>query len=105
MPADQPFAALADPVRREILAVLAEHAECSAGQLSERIGRVGRTAVSSHLRILKAAGLITERRQGRFRYYAVDSDGPVRDVVALLQQVFRLSPDETPSPRQRVTNH
>jgi ArsR family transcriptional regulator, arsenate/arsenite/antimonite-responsive transcriptional repressor len=95
MSADLPFNALADPVRREILAILADHAECSAGELSDRVGSVGRTAVSSHLRVLKTASLISVRRQGRFRYYAVDPDGPVRDVVAMLQQVFQLSLDDT----------
>jgi ArsR family transcriptional regulator, arsenate/arsenite/antimonite-responsive transcriptional repressor len=86
---DLAFDALADPVRREILAVLAESEECSAGALAERITSVGRTAVSSHLRVLKAAGLVSERREGRFRYYAIDPSGSARDVLELLHQVFR----------------
>lgn len=89
MASDLAFDALADPVRREILAVLAERDECSAGLLAEQITSVGRTAVSSHLRVLKAAGLVQERRAGRFRYYAVDASGSARDVLALLHQVFR----------------
>lgn len=89
MASDLAFDALADPVRREILAVLAENDECSAGSLAERITSVGRTAVSSHLRVLRVAGLVTERRAGRYRYYAVDPSGSARDVLALLHQVFR----------------
>jgi len=89
MAPDLAFDALADPVRREILAVLAEDEECSAGALAERITSVGRTAVSSHLRVLKVAGLVNERRVGRFRYYSVDPSGSARDVLALLHQVFR----------------
>ncbi|MHA6626332.1 ArsR/SmtB family transcription factor [Pseudonocardia sichuanensis] len=89
MAPDLAFDALADPVRREILAVLAEDEECSAGALAERITSVGRTAVSSHLRVLKIAGLVNERRDGRFRYYSVDPSGSARDVLALLHQVFR----------------
>jgi ArsR family transcriptional regulator, arsenate/arsenite/antimonite-responsive transcriptional repressor len=85
---DLAFDALADPVRREILAVLAERDECSAGELSAAISRVGRTAVSSHLRVLRTAGLIAERRTGRFRYYSVDPTGPARDVIRLLQELF-----------------
>lgn len=89
MAPDLAFDALADPVRREILAILAERDECSAGDLAARITSVGRTAVSTHLRILRIAGLITERRAGRFRYYAIDPSGSVRDVLALLDRVFR----------------
>jgi ArsR family transcriptional regulator, arsenate/arsenite/antimonite-responsive transcriptional repressor len=92
--ADLAFDALADPVRREILAVLAECDECSAGELAARISRVGRTAVSSHLRVLRTAGLVTERRTGRFRYYAVDPTGPARDVIRTLQDLFQVSLDE-----------
>lgn len=88
MGSDLAFDALADPVRREILAVLAERDECSAGELSAAISRVGRTAVSSHLRVLRTAGLISERRTGRFRYYSVDPTGPARDVIRLLQELF-----------------
>jgi ArsR family transcriptional regulator, arsenate/arsenite/antimonite-responsive transcriptional repressor len=86
---DLAFDALADPVRREILAVLAANDECSAGALAEQITSVGRTAVSSHLRVLKVAGLVTERRAGRFRYYAVGPSGSARDVLELLHLVFR----------------
>ena len=89
MDADLTFDALADPVRREILAVLAERDECSAGELSDAVQRVGRTAVSSHLRILRTAGLIAERRTGRFRYYSVDATGPAQDVIRFLQELFQ----------------
>jgi Predicted transcriptional regulators len=88
MAADLAFEALADPVRRTMLAVLAERSECSAGELAEQIDTVGRTAVSSHLRVLRVAGLVMERRQGRFRYYSVDATGPARDVIRVLQSLF-----------------
>jgi ArsR family transcriptional regulator, arsenate/arsenite/antimonite-responsive transcriptional repressor len=99
--ADQAFDALADPVRREILAVLAERDECSAGELSAAVSRVGRTAVSSHLRVLRTAGLITERRTGRYRYYAIDPTGPARDVIAMLQELFRTALDATKAAAER----
>ncbi len=95
MAPDLAFDALADPVRREILAVLASHEECSAGELSSAIHRVGRTAVSSHLRVLRTAGLIAERRTGRFRYYSLDPTGPAQDVIRLLQELFQGSLDAT----------
>lgn len=106
MAADMAFDALADPVRREILAVLAEREECSAGELSSHINRVGRTAVSSHLRVLRTAGLIAERRTGRYRFYSVDPTGPAQDVIRTLQELFQGSLDaakvavESPARRQ-----
>lgn len=103
MAADLAFDALADPVRREILGVLAEHDECCAGELSARIRRVGRTAVSSHLRVLRNAGLITERRTGRFRYYAVDATGPAQDVIRMLHELFQTSLDEARAAAESAT--
>lgn len=87
--ADLAFDALADPVRREILSILAQEAECSAGELAGRITSVGRTAVSSHLRVLRSAGLVTERREGRHRYYTLDPTGSAREVLSLLQELFQ----------------
>ena len=89
MAPDLAFDALADPVRREILGVLAEDEEISAGALAERIDSVGRTAVSTHLRVLRVAGLVTERRAGRFRYYAIDPSGAATEVIRLLHGLFR----------------
>jgi ArsR family transcriptional regulator, arsenate/arsenite/antimonite-responsive transcriptional repressor len=87
--ADLAFDALADPVRREILGVLAENEETSAGALADRIHSVGRTAVSTHLRVLRIAGLVTERREGRYRFYAIDPSGAAAEVIRLLHGLFR----------------
>lgn len=89
MNSNMAFDALADPVRREILGVLAAEDECSAGVIAEHITSVGRTAVSTHLRVLRVAGLVSERRAGRFRYYSIDPSGSAREVLTLLHQVFR----------------
>ena len=91
---DLAFDALAEPVRREILGVLAAEGECSAGLLAQRITSVGRTAVSTHLGVLRNAGLIAERRDGRYRYYSVDGEGSAREVIAVLQSLFQASLDE-----------
>ena len=89
MRADLAFDALADPVRRQILSVLAEVQECSVGDLADRIDSVGRTSVSSHLRVLRGAGLVIERREGRYRYYSVDPSGVAKEVISLLQSMFQ----------------
>ncbi|HWD02869.1 MAG TPA: metalloregulator ArsR/SmtB family transcription factor [Amycolatopsis sp.] len=89
MGAELAFDALADPVRREILAVLAERDECSVTELVERIDSVGRTGVSSHLRVLRSSGLVTERKDGRYRYYSIDPTGPAREVIEMLHSLFQ----------------
>jgi ArsR family transcriptional regulator, arsenate/arsenite/antimonite-responsive transcriptional repressor len=82
------FDALSDRVRRRILAVLGEHGELSVGEISQRIDVVGRTTVSSHLRVLRTSGLVHERRDGRNRFYSLDVDGAVRDAFVFLQSIL-----------------
>jgi ArsR family transcriptional regulator, arsenate/arsenite/antimonite-responsive transcriptional repressor len=77
--------ALADEVRRGILQVIADRGECSAGEIADSVERVGRTTVSSHLRVLRTSGVVIERRAGRYRYYSLDPDGPARAALEFLQ--------------------
>jgi DNA-binding transcriptional ArsR family regulator len=67
------FQVLAEPRRREVLALLAEE-ERTAGDIAARFD-VTRQAVSQHLRILLAAGLIRERRDGTRRWYRARPEG------------------------------
>jgi ArsR family transcriptional regulator, arsenate/arsenite/antimonite-responsive transcriptional repressor len=83
------FDALSDRVRRRILAALGEDGELSVGEIAARIDAVGRTTVSSHLRVLRTSGLVRERRDGRNRYYSLDTDGAVRDAFVFLQNILR----------------
>ena len=69
--------ALADPVRRELVALLA-HGELPAGELAGRFP-VSRPAISRHLRVLREAGLVTARTQGRRRLYALETR-PLREL-------------------------
>ena len=65
--------AIAAPQRREILRLVLNE-EWTAGAIAESIGRqtgVTRTAVSQHLKVLKDAGLLAERRVGTRRLYRV----------------------------------
>ena len=59
--------ALAEPRRRQIVRLI-WHAERPAGEIAEHFA-VTRTAISQHLRVLKDAGLVVERREGARRYY------------------------------------
>ncbi|MBK5294120.1 MAG: winged helix-turn-helix transcriptional regulator [Acidobacteriia bacterium] len=60
---DAVFGALADPIRRAILARLAQ-GECSVSMLAEPFA-VSLPAISKHLRVLESSGLITRRIEGR----------------------------------------
>lgn len=64
---------LADPTRRSIFERLADGPQ-AVGDLAGHFP-VSRPAVSQHLRVLKDAGLVTDRAEGRRRLYAVDPRG------------------------------
>ncbi len=59
------FQAIADPVRRDIIELLAEN-ECSVNTVAEQFD-ISRPAVSKHLRILEECGIVTITKQGRER--------------------------------------
>jgi DNA-binding transcriptional ArsR family regulator len=71
--AEQVLDALGDPTRRRVLKRLRGGAR-SVGEIAEGMD-VSRPAVSQHLKILKAAGLVTDRAAGTRRLYAVDPRG------------------------------
>src|SRR5690348_1164475 len=74
--------AIASPRRRQILR-LVWVAERSAGEIASTVREVSWPAISQNLRVLKASGLITERRQGTHRYYKADRRalGPLEVVL------------------------
>ena len=65
------FAALASPVRREILFQLLKGPRRASDLASEFA--IGRPAVSEHLGVLRKAKLVKEDQRGRERYYALDA--------------------------------
>ena len=77
------WTALGDPTRRAIFARLAERPR-PVGELAHGLP-VSRPAVSQHLRVLKEAGLVTDRSAGNRRIYRVDPDG----LAALRTQLDR----------------
>ena len=72
-PVDEALRALADPGRRRIL-TLVRGDELTAGEIAAELP-ITWPAVSQHLRVLKGAGLITERRAGTRRYYRARPEG------------------------------
>ena len=68
-----PWAALADPTRRDILERLLERPR-PVGELAEDLP-VSRPAVSQHLKVLKDAGLVTDNASGTRRIYRLNPEG------------------------------
>src|SRR5216110_764646 len=77
--------ALAEPNRREILRLVADR-EMPAGRIASHFDVTG-PAVSQHLRVLKEAGLVTERREGTRRLYRARPEG-LADVRAFLDEFW-----------------
>jgi DNA-binding transcriptional ArsR family regulator len=77
--------ALAEPRRREILRLVRED-ERSAGEIAARFD-VTRPAISQHLRVLKEAGLVTERRDGTRRLYRLRAEG-LDELRAFLDELW-----------------
>jgi DNA-binding transcriptional ArsR family regulator len=65
--------ALAEPRRQEILQLLGT-AEMASGEIAGHFA-VSRPAISQHLQVLKAAGLVSERRLGTRRLYQARPEG------------------------------
>jgi DNA-binding transcriptional ArsR family regulator len=70
---DEVFRAISEPTRRALLDRLNE-GEASVGELSTGFD-VTLSAISQHMKVLKDAGLVAERRAGRHRYYRVTPSG------------------------------
>lgn len=71
MSSDQAFKALADPTRREILALL-RRGEMTAGALSKKFD-MSKPSMSHHFAVLKEADLITSRREGQQIWYGLNT--------------------------------
>ena len=72
------FRAIADPTRRAVLDLLIARGEESVSALAAPF-RMSLPAVSRHLRVLKEAGLVTERRSGKQRLYRLTPE-PLKGV-------------------------
>ena len=78
----EPLQVIAAPRRLRILELVWDQ-ELSAGEIAAQF-EVSWSAVSQHLRVLKEAGFVVERRRGTSRIYRADKDalGPLRAIVA-----------------------
>ena len=85
------FSALGDPSRRAIFDALAG-GEAAVRDLTARFD-ISQPAVSQHLAVLRDAGLVESRREGRLVYYRVDPRGvqPIVDWLAWHQSLWTKS--------------
>lgn len=83
--ADAVLRALADPNRRRILQLVRGDG-LAAGEVAEHF-EMTQQAVSLHIKVLRRAGLLTERRQGARRIYSLDPE-PLDLVRALLDDLW-----------------
>lgn len=79
MDATNAFKALADPTRRDILRLLRQ-GEMTAGALAEAFAMTKPT-MSHHFAVLKAAGLVSSRREGQTIWYGLNTT-VLQDIVA-----------------------
>ncbi len=86
---DQTLAALADPTRRELLARLAQRPH-RAGELASGFA-ISRPAICKHTRVLKKAGLIRAKQNGREQIYELAPSGgeAIEDLIGKLEEVGR----------------
>jgi DNA-binding transcriptional ArsR family regulator len=80
-----PFEALGDPNRREILRLLGAE-DLAVGAIAEALP-ISRPAVSRHLRLLRDAGFVAERAEGTRRIYQLQAEG-LEAVQAYVQGVW-----------------
>ena len=82
--------AVAEPTRRRILEVLLD-GEAAVGELVDAIG-ISQPGMSKHLRVLREAGLVEARAEGKRRLYALNPD-PLLEVDVWLAPYRRLWAD------------
>jgi DNA-binding transcriptional ArsR family regulator len=99
---DTTFRALADPTRRRIIELVALRG-MSAGDIASHF-ETSRPAVSQHITVLRNAGLLSERREGRTRIYQTNP-GTVDEVVQHLQSFWSGRLQELKRQAEREVRH
>ncbi|MFB4320302.1 ArsR/SmtB family transcription factor [Actinomadura sp. 21ATH] len=84
---DRLFAALASPVRREVLRLLRDQGPTPVNELAGHFA-MARPSFSEQLRVLREAGLVDERREGRRRLYRLRPE-PLAEVQEWLHPFER----------------
>src|ERR1700753_1107164 len=93
-PADV-FSAIAEPRRREVIAVLSDVREYAVNEIVVRM-KMAQPAVSKHLGALRKAGVVTMVKRGQHRMYRLDAGGlkPVHDWVKVFERYWTQQIDQ-----------
>jgi DNA-binding transcriptional ArsR family regulator len=93
-PADA-FSAIAEPRRREVIAVLSDGREYAVNDIVVRVN-VGQPAVSKHLGALRKAGVVTVVKRGQHRMYRLRAEGlkPVYEWVKFFERYWTHQMDQ-----------
>lgn len=99
--ADDLFKALADPTRRTIMDELSERSGQTLFEICARLSMkhglgISRQAVSQHLAVLEAAGLVETRREGRYKFHDLNT-APLRQITE------RWLVSDTPGPEENTS--
>jgi DNA-binding transcriptional ArsR family regulator len=89
MTADRIFEALASRPRREILAYLSAN-ELTAGEIAGRFA-MSAPAISRHLSLLEAAGLVNSERRGQYIFYSLNKDSLVNTLNGFAMEICPVS--------------
>jgi len=83
------FTAIAEPRRREVIAVLSNGQEYPVNEIVLRM-RMAQPAVSKHLGALRKAGVVTMVKRGQHRMYRLNAEGlkPVHDWVKVFERYW-----------------
>jgi DNA-binding transcriptional ArsR family regulator len=100
---DALFKTLADPTRRAIFERLSRDGEQTVRALTDRAG-VSQPAVSKHLAVLKLAGLVHDRREGRQTHYSAEPQAlmPLIDWMRLYGAFWHDRFDRLEAPLKRM---
>jgi DNA-binding transcriptional ArsR family regulator len=66
------YVAIADPTRREILALLRDRGRLQAGEIAGRFPTASRPGISRHLRVLRECGVVRCERAGKTQNYSLE---------------------------------
>lgn len=89
------FTAIAEPRRREVIAVLSDGREYAVNDIVIRM-KIAQPAVSKHLGALRKAGVVTMVKRGQHRIYRLNAEGlkPVHDWVKVFERYWTHQVDQ-----------
>ena len=89
------FSAIAEPRRREVIAVLSDGQEYAVNEIILRM-KMAQPAVSKHLGALRKAGVVTVVKRGQHRMYRLNAEGlkPVHDWIKVFEHYWTNQVDQ-----------